>query len=86
MNSFLPFPLHALCPQGSARIRTVLQVSGGSVLSEVLQDEKWVSMAKKCWPEAPAMMEKSQRGLCSNPASGGKKQRESIVAFLTVCK
>ena len=62
---------------GVCLCQTILQVSGRSVLAQVLQDEKWVSMVKKHWHEAPAMMEKSQRGLSSNSASGGKKQRET---------
>lgn len=73
----LCFAHRALCSQGSACVRSVLQVSGSSALAQVLQDEKWVSVVKKRWHEAPAMMEKSERGLSSNSASGGKKQRKA---------
>lgn len=80
-SSLLPIELCALRGLPASE---VLQISESSLLTQVLQDEKWVSMVKKRWHEPPAMMERSQRGLSSNPVSGGKKQRKSIFNCLQV--
>lgn len=81
MNAVLPFAHQALCPQGSACVRTALQVSGSSLLAQVLQDEEWVSMVKKRWHEAPAMMEKSQRGLSPILRQEGKSREKAELHF-----
>lgn len=75
-----------LCPQGSVCARTALQVGGSSFLAQVLQDEKWVSMAKKRWHEAPVVIENSQRGLSSNSASEGNSREKAYGHISTVCK
>lgn len=58
MDRVFPLLIVLCALRGLPVSRSVLQVSGSSALAQVLQDEKWVSVVKKRWHEAPTMMEK----------------------------
>lgn len=70
----------ALCTQRPICARRALQASGSSFLAQDLQDEKWASMVKVDWHEAPTLMQSSQKGF--GPQSPlAVKSKEKCVTF-----